>query len=134
MSFGTWNVRRMYRSGSHMAVARELAKYKLDLVGVQEVRWDKEGAVRAGEYIFFYGKGQENHQFGTGSFVHHRIVSAIKRAEFDSDRISYIVLRGRRCNIIVLNAHAPTEEKGDISKESFCEELEEVFDHFLSTI
>jgi hypothetical protein len=43
MSFGTWNLRSMYRSGSLMKVARELAKYKLDLVGVQEVRWDKEG-------------------------------------------------------------------------------------------
>jgi exonuclease III len=53
MSFGTWNVRSMYRPGSLMTVARDLAKYKLDLVGVQEVRWDKEGTVRAGEYTFF---------------------------------------------------------------------------------
>jgi hypothetical protein len=36
-----------------MAVARELAKYKLDLVGVQEVRWDKEETVRAADYYFF---------------------------------------------------------------------------------
>jgi hypothetical protein len=48
-----------------MTVAREFAKYKLDFVGVQEVRWDKEGTVRAGEYTFFYGKGQENYQMGT---------------------------------------------------------------------
>ena len=34
-----------------------LARYKLDVVGVQEVRWDKEGTVRAGDYNFFYGKG-----------------------------------------------------------------------------
>jgi hypothetical protein len=47
--------------------------------------------------------------------------------EFVSDRKSYIVLRGRWCNIIVLNAHAPTEEKGDDSKDSFYEELEKVF-------
>jgi len=39
-----------------MAAARELARYKLDLVGVQEVRWDKEGTVKAGDYCFFYGK------------------------------------------------------------------------------
>jgi hypothetical protein len=44
--------------------------------------------------------------------------------------MSYIVLRGRWCNIIVLNALAPTEEKGDDSKGSFYEELEGVFDHF----
>ena len=41
--FGTWNVRSLYRAGSIMAAARELSRYKLDLVGVQEVRWDKEG-------------------------------------------------------------------------------------------
>ena len=38
---GTWNVRSMYRAGSLTAGARELAGYKLDLVDVQEVRWDK---------------------------------------------------------------------------------------------
>jgi hypothetical protein len=59
MSFGTWNVRSLYRSGSLTTVTRELAKYKLYFVGVQEVMWDKEGTVRAGEYTFFHGKGQE---------------------------------------------------------------------------
>ena len=35
---GTWNFRSLYRAGSLMAVARELVRYKLDLVGVQDVR------------------------------------------------------------------------------------------------
>jgi hypothetical protein len=38
MRFGTWNVRSMYRVGSLREVAEEISKYKLDLVGVQEVR------------------------------------------------------------------------------------------------
>jgi len=40
---GTWNVRSLYRSGSLTMAASELARYKLDLVGVQEVRWDRWG-------------------------------------------------------------------------------------------
>ena len=43
MKFGTWNVMNFCRAGSLTAAARELAGYKLDLVSVQEVRWDKGG-------------------------------------------------------------------------------------------
>ena len=52
MRFGTWNVRSLYRAGSLRAAARELARYKVDLVGVQEVRWDNGGKLRAGDYKF----------------------------------------------------------------------------------
>jgi exonuclease III len=55
MKFGTWNVRSMYKAGSLRAVGEEISKYKLDLVGVQEVRWDGGDTERAGEYTFFYG-------------------------------------------------------------------------------
>jgi exonuclease III len=68
MRFCTWNVRSLYREGSLKTVARELGKYKLDLVGVEEVRWEKGGTERAEGNTFLYGKGNENHQLGTGSF------------------------------------------------------------------
>jgi hypothetical protein len=71
--------------------------------------------VRAGEYNFSYGKGNDNHQLGTGFFVHQRIAPAVKRVEYVNDRVSYIVTRGRWNNIIILNVHAPSEEKSDES-------------------
>ena len=53
VTFGTRNVRSQYRSGSLTTVARKLSSYKLDVVGVQEVGWDKRGTARAGDYIFY---------------------------------------------------------------------------------
>jgi hypothetical protein len=47
-----------------MTVSRELSKYKTDLVGVQ-VRWEGGGTKLTGEYVPFYGKGNENHELGT---------------------------------------------------------------------
>jgi hypothetical protein len=58
-------------------------------VGVRE----GSGTVPAGEYTVFYGKGKEDHELGTGFFVHKRIISAVERVEFVSDRMSYIILR-----------------------------------------
>jgi hypothetical protein len=59
-----------------------------------------------------------------------RIISAVKRVEFVSDRMSYIIHRGCWHDIIVLNVHAPTEDKIDDMKDSFYEEVEHALDKF----
>jgi exonuclease III len=68
MRFGTWNVRSLYRAGSLTAAARELARYKLDFMGLQEVRWDKGGMVRAGYYNFFPWKRRQKSSIGNRFF------------------------------------------------------------------
>jgi exonuclease III len=130
MRFGTCNVRSLYRIGSLKTVARELGKYKLDLLGVQEVRWEQGGTEQAEDYTFFCGQGNGCHQLGTGVFIHKRIVSVVRKVEFISVRMSYMILRGHWCNIIVLNVHTPCEDTGDDGKDSFYEELGCVFDQF----
>jgi hypothetical protein len=82
----------MYRAGSLRAVAEETLKYRVDLVGVQEVRWDGGCTEPAGEYTFFYGKGNDDHELGTGFSYIEESYQYLKRVEFVSDRISYIIL------------------------------------------
>jgi hypothetical protein len=59
MRFGTWYVRSLYRTLSLTTGASELARYKLYIVGVQEVRWDKERTVRAGGFYIFLWKRKQ---------------------------------------------------------------------------
>jgi hypothetical protein len=79
---------------------------------------------------FFCTEGSGNHQLGTGFFVCKRIVSVIRRVEFVSDRVLYIILRGCWCNIIVLNVHALFEDKSGNAKDNFFKKLGCVFDQF----
>jgi len=49
MRFGYLEGKEPYRSCSLSAVARELGRHKLDLVGVKEVKWNKGDMVKAGD-------------------------------------------------------------------------------------
>jgi len=71
MRFDTWNFWSLYRAGSLTEAARELAIYKLDFVGVQEVRWDKGGTVRAVDYNFSMEKETKIINCEQDFFVHH---------------------------------------------------------------
>ena len=73
MRFGIFNARSLYRAESLSTVARELAMFKLDLVCIQQLN------TVTGDYTFFYGKGNENHQLGKGFFVHTRKLSSVTR-------------------------------------------------------
>jgi hypothetical protein len=57
MKFGTWNIRSLYKAGWLVKLSKELTECKLDLVGVQEGRWEDGGTEPSGEYKIFYGKG-----------------------------------------------------------------------------
>jgi hypothetical protein len=103
-----------------MAAAWELARYKLYLMGVQNVRGNKEDKVRQADFIF----------------GNHRIVSAVTRIWFVITMVSYIlvVLGCRWCNIIVLQMHAPIEDKSDYLKDSFTRNFRRFFIIVLSVI
>jgi hypothetical protein len=54
---GKLNVRSFYSSGSLNTVLEEVGKYKLELVALQEARWEKGGTERAQDYTFFMENG-----------------------------------------------------------------------------
>jgi hypothetical protein len=52
--------------GSSLAtVAREIAKYSLELVGIKAVIWEMGGTEPVGHFIFSYWMGDEDHELGT---------------------------------------------------------------------
>jgi hypothetical protein len=80
-------------------------------VVVHKIRLDGGGREPAGEYTFFYGKGNENHGLHTSFFVSTKIVSAVKKIGCVKDRVSYKVLTGPWCHITVMIIHPTTEDE-----------------------
>jgi hypothetical protein len=83
MRLCAWEVGNLYRAGSLMTVTKQISKFKSDLVGVQEARWDRRGTEPGGKYTCFYGKGKEHRELRTDSIMlmsRQKIQSIIWRA------------------------------------------------------
>jgi hypothetical protein len=84
-----------------------------------------------GLYIFLWRR-ERGSPVTDRIFIYKRIILAVRRVQLISDRMSYIILRGRWCNIIVPNVHAPCEDKYNDVNNSFYEKLGRVLNQFPS--
>jgi hypothetical protein len=90
---GVWNVRSLYGSGSLRTVARELAKC-VGFCGSTD-QMENGDSELVDNYTLLCGNGNENHELGTGFFIHKGMISAAKRAEFVGDGMPCIIQRDR---------------------------------------
>ncbi|KAE9525900.1 hypothetical protein AGLY_013949 [Aphis glycines] len=44
--FGTWNERTLFKPGTAQNIVKEIEKYKLKIVALQEIRWDDTGTIK----------------------------------------------------------------------------------------
>ena len=88
---GTWNVRTLYEAGKAAQVAREMDRYKLDILGLSEVRWVTSGkAMLATGHILLYSglpNETDNHRDGVGLMLSKKASKSLIEWEPVTERI-----------------------------------------------
>lgn len=125
LKLGTWNVRGTYEEGALKNLTEVMAKYKLDVLAIQETKQTGNDITPVGRYTLFKS-GNGNRFFGTGFMVSKRISKLIVEFKPISERLCYIRLRGKYRKISIVNVHAPTEDKDLETKNEFYEKVEEI--------
>lgn len=130
MRFGTWNIRTLYKPGSLQCVLKEINRYNVDIVGLQEIRWPGSGNLKSENMtVFFSGKNNGKHDNGVGFVIKSSVLRLVKKFELINDRICYIVLTGKTFDTGIVNCYAPTKTADCELKDLFYDDLDRVLDN-----
>ena len=87
VNIGCWNVRTLYSIGKSAQLAREMDKYKIDVMGISECRWMGQGKVKmnTGESIIFSGREDNIHRHGVAIMMTKKAEQALLEWKAISD-------------------------------------------------
>lgn len=123
--FGTRNIRTIFIPGAAQCLVKEIMRYNLGMIALQEIRRNNKGTLDLQDTNIFYGECNDQRQFGTGFAVHKSIVLLVTEFKIINPRISILTINRRFFDITFLNAHEPTEETIPKKKNEFYENTEQ---------
>lgn len=125
---GCWNVRTLNTSGKLKQVVKEMQNYKLEILGLSEVRWKSFGSLTTqdGCFTFLYSgvNKEEDHRDGVGSLLTKKMHKSLKWHPI-SERILLARFRARIRCVSILQCYAPTEMAKETKKMEFYKQMVE---------
>jgi len=110
-------------------LARDVEKYKMKCVALQEIRWKDAGIIKISQTTIFNGKCEHVQRLGTGFVVNKSIIHTVREFRDINPRISTLTLKTDNFYMVLINVHAPTEEK-----EYFYATLVDEFDSSVGSV
>jgi exonuclease III len=117
----------MLQPGKMMEIPDEVLKLGIDLVALQEIRWQGQGEINKKNFTVIHS-GPENRtgQYGPGFIIARKIGENILEYEPVNDRLCRSRIRGKFRNLTIISAHSPTEDKGEEEKAELYSKLERI--------
>ena len=128
----TWNVRTLYQCGRTEQVIKEMENYKIDILGVSEMRWTGQGRMDSrGKTVLYSGK-EQHHTHGVGIFLSKTAAQTLVSWKPINERIIMARFHTRHAKVTVVQVYAPTEVAADSEKDEFYDQLQGVIDEIPS--
>jgi hypothetical protein len=104
----------MLQPGKMQETAQEMIRHKINIMALQELRWQETGRIDKPEFTIIYSGSQERMgQWRTGFIITRKMKESMPEYETINDGICRLRMKGRYRNITIISVHAPTEEKED---------------------
>ena len=122
----TWNVQTLYQTGKLAQVVNVFDRYRLDFLGITEVRWlgfDKK-ILQSGHTLIYSGRENGNHEEGVGLLCNKEVSRALLEWKPLGPRLLRARFNGKYTKLTLLVCYAPTEEAEEEVKDRFYDQLQ----------
>ena len=122
---GTWNVRSI-NQGKLEVVKQEMARVKVNILGISELKWTGMGEFNSDDHYIYYCGQESLRRNGVAMTVNRRVQNAVLGCNLKNERMISVHFQGKTFNIIVIQVYAPTSnaEEG----ERFYEDLQDLLE------
>ena len=119
---GTWNVRST-NQGKLEVVKQEMARVKVDILGISKLKWTGMGEFNSDDHYIYYCGQESLRGNGVAILVNKRVWNAVLGCNLKNDKMICDCFQGKPFSIKVIQAYDPTSDAEEAEVEWFCEDL-----------
>ena len=124
---GTWNVRSM-NQGKLEVVKQAMARVKVDILGISELKWTGMGQFNSDDHYIYYCGQKSLRRNRVTIMVNKRVRNAVLGCNLKNDRMISFRLQGKPFNITVIQVYAPASNAEEAVVERFYEDLQDLLE------
>ena len=109
----TWNVRFM-NQGKLEVVKQEMARVKVDILGINEIKWTGMGEFNSDDHYIYYCGQESLRRNGVAIIVNKTVRNAVLGCNLKNDRMISVHFQGKPFNITVIQVYAPTTNAEEV--------------------
>ena len=114
--------------GKLEVVKEEMARVKVDNLGVSELKLTGMGKFNSDDHYIYYCGQESLRRNGVAIIVNKRVRNAVLGCNLNNDRMISVSFQGKPFNIIVIQVYAPTSNAEEAEVEQFYEDLQDLLE------
>ena len=112
--------------GKLEVVKQEMARVKIDILGINELTWTGMGEFKSDDHYIYYCGQESLRRNGVAIMANKRFWNAVFGCNLKNDRMISVHFQGKPFNITVIQAYAPTSNAEKAEVEWFYEDLHDL--------
>ena len=129
MMFATWNVQTLNDCAKGIKLAKEMDRYKIDVLGVAECRYTgSDRTIIEDKHVVYSRRDNGRHYQGVALFCSPFAAKCLISYEPINERLLVARFKSRSAKLSIVMCYAPTEVAEARVKDAFYYQLESVLD------